>query len=319
MWEPELKENRSKYAQINEHTKLDTVHEGIKAKPPGGSLQKSARSRNAGGDLQALSSYEKKDIDQKIQVKYMFELQTVKHEWYSNVENKMVAADAGKIAEAVTAALAGQASGASSNSKTANRKTTLFIIDPQVDFHPGGSLAIDAAAADSKRIAEMIDTFGEDHIHDIFVSMDSHYPCHIAHAVSWHAKGDPKAHPPAYTKITNADVKNGVWVYADTRPEMQEWALAYTGALERRGRMTLTIWPEHCIIGSKGHSVVPLINTALQKWAHKAGRPINYIMKGQNLRVEMYSALQAEVPDPKDQNTGLNVELLSMLKTSDRV
>jgi nicotinamidase-related amidase len=83
--------------------------------------------------------------------------------------------------------------------------------------------------------------------------------------------------------------------------------------------MTLTIWPEHCTIGSKGHSVVPVINEALQKWAETAGRPINYIMKGQNLRVEMYSALQAEVPDPKDQNTGLNVELLSMLKTSDRV
>ena len=33
----------------------------------------------------------------------------------------------------------------------------------------------------------------------------------------------------------------------------------------------------------------------------------------------MYSALQAQVPDPLDQNTGLNTELLSLLKTSDRV
>ena len=166
----------------------------------------------------------------------------------------------------------------------------------------------------------MIDSFGDEHIHDIFVSMDSHYPCHIAHAVSWHKKDQPDVHPePLVTKITNADVLNENWVYADKRPEMQEWARGYTGALERRGRMVLTIWPEHCIIGSTGHSVVPNINAALQRWAERSGRPVNYVMKGQNLRVEMYSALQAEVPDPLDQNTGLNTELLSLLKTSDRV
>jgi nicotinamidase/pyrazinamidase len=165
----------------------------------------------------------------------------------------------------------------------------------------------------------MIDKYGDEHIHDIFVSMDSHYPCHIAHAVSWHKKGNRNEHPAPFTQITNNDVLNGVWVYGDGSEAMQLWAKSYTDALERRGRMVLTIWPEHCIIGSSGHSVVPNINDALQRWAQRAGRPVNYIMKGQNLKVEMYSALQAEVPDLTDQNTGLNVELLSMLKTSDRV
>jgi nicotinamidase-related amidase len=164
----------------------------------------------------------------------------------------------------------------------------------------------------------MIDSYGDD-IHDIFVSMDSHYPCHIAHAVSWHRKDAPQEHPKPFTRITNADVLNGVWVYGDGSEDMQAWAQAYTGALERRGRMVLTIWPEHYIIGSAGHSVVPNINAALQRWAERSNRPINYVMKGQNLRVEMYSALQADVHDPLDQNTSLNHELLSMLKTSDRV
>ena len=181
------------------------------------------------------------------------------------------------------------------------------------------TLAIATANEDSQRIADMIDGFGEEHIHDIFVSMDSHSPCHIAHAVSWHAAGKPDEHPAPFTQISNSDVINGVWVYVDKREEMQEWAKAYTGALERKGRMVLTIWPEHCIVGSKGHSVVPVINNALQRWAHRSGRPVNYIMKGQNLRVEMYSAIQAEVHDPLDQNTGVNLELLSVLKTSDRV
>eukprot|EP00597_Dinobryon_sp_UTEXLB2267_P010866 CAMPEP_0170100334 /NCGR_PEP_ID=MMETSP0020_2-20130122/1595_1 /TAXON_ID=98059 /ORGANISM="Dinobryon sp., Strain UTEXLB2267" /LENGTH=117 /DNA_ID=CAMNT_0010323207 /DNA_START=38 /DNA_END=388 /DNA_ORIENTATION=+ len=35
-------------------------------------------------------------------------------------------------------------------------KTSLFIIDPQVDFHPGGSLAVPGANEDSQRIADMI-------------------------------------------------------------------------------------------------------------------------------------------------------------------
>jgi nicotinamidase/pyrazinamidase len=120
------------------------------------------------------------------------------------------------------------------------------------------------------------------------------------------------------TKITNSDVVSGVWVYGDGSETMRHWANTYTLLLQARGKF-LTIWPEHCIIGSPGHSVVPTINDALQRWACRSGRPIHYVMKGQNLRVEMYSALQAEVHDPLDLNTGLNVELLSMLKTSDKV
>lgn len=42
-------------------------------------------------------------------------------------------------------------------------------------------------------------------------------------------------------------------------------------------------------------------------------------MKGQNLRTEMYSALEAEVEDPKDPSTALNAPLISMLKVSDRL
>jgi nicotinamidase/pyrazinamidase len=131
-------------------------------------------------------------------------------------------------------------------------------------------------------------------------------------------KEDHNEHPAPFTKITNSEVVSGVWVYGDGSEAMRHWANTYTLLLQARGKF-LTIWPEHCIIGSPGHSVVPTINDALQRWACRSGRPIHYVMKGQNLRVEMYSALQAEVHDPLDLNTGLNVELLSMLKTSDKV
>ena len=59
-----------------------------------------------------------------------------------------------------------------------------MIIDPQIDFHEGGSLAVPGALEDSKRIAKMIDDYGS-HIHEIYVSLDSHYPKHIAHAICW--------------------------------------------------------------------------------------------------------------------------------------
>jgi nicotinamidase-related amidase len=50
----------------------------------------------------------------------------------------------------------------------------------------------------------------------------------------------------------------------------------------------MCIWPEHCLIGSPGHCVVPVLNAALQQWAGNKMRTVNYIMKGTNCMTEMY-------------------------------
>jgi nicotinamidase-related amidase len=197
-----------------------------------------------------------------------------------------------------------------------NPITSVFIIDPQVDFHPGGSLAVDGADEDSKRIANMIKK-NKHNIHEIFVSLKSHHPSHIAHAAFWvDKKGNKPAH---FTTITYKDIVNEVWLPRDDSPETVEWCLTYTKALERKGRMTLTILPDHCIIGSKGQAVEANINEALQEWSLYSQRPVTYIMKGQNCRTEMYSALEAEVVDPLDYSTALNIDLVSMLLVSGRV
>ena len=196
------------------------------------------------------------------------------------------------------------------------KKTSIFIIDPQVDFHPGGSLAVPGADEDSQRIAHMIKK-NKQFIHEIFVSMDSHYPTHIAHAIFWvNEKGE---HPEPFTVIRYVDVKTGVWVPKENTSEVMEWCKKYIKALERKGRMKLTIWPPHCIIGSRGHCIVPAINEALQEWAAYSHRPVTYVLKGQNCRTEMYSALEAEVVDPADHSTALNNDLLSLLRVADRV
>lgn len=192
--------------------------------------------------------------------------------------------------------------------------TSVFIIDPQMDFHRGGSFPIDGAAEDSQRIASMIKN-NKFFIHNIFVALDTHYEKHITHASFWRDKYGNK--PPILTKISYSDIKSGTWIPREE--EDLEWCLKYTKDLERKGRLKLTIWPEHCIIGTRGHAVVPVINDALQEWAMHSKRPIQYVFKGFNYRTEMYSALEAEVVDPNDYTTSLNEELLSMLRISDKV
>ena len=61
--------------------------------------------------------------------------------------------------------------------------TTLFIIDPQIDFHTG-SLKVPGAVDDAGRIAQMI-IDNVQGIDNIIISMDSHHRNHIAHAVFW--------------------------------------------------------------------------------------------------------------------------------------
>eukprot|EP01034_Spumella_vulgaris_P034252 gene34252-42237_t len=96
--------------------------------------------------------------------------------------------------------------------------------------------------------------------------------------------------------------------------------LQYTKALEDKGRFTLTIWPPHCLIGSKGHDVVSNVQEALDAWvAHHPTRSVTHINKGENNLTEMYSAIEAEVPIPSDPRTEQNVPLMHRLKRAKKV
>ncbi len=57
-------------------------------------------------------------------------------------------------------------------------KLVLLIIDPQVDFHPGGSLAVPGANEDSERIAQFIYKHASA-IDEIYVTLDSHHVRHV--------------------------------------------------------------------------------------------------------------------------------------------
>ena len=166
----------------------------------------------------------------------------------------------------------------------------LLIIDPQIDFTTG-SLAVPGALEDSSRTVALMEQ-NPDAFEKIYVTLDTHHEMHIAHAAYWVA-ADGKSKPESFTQITAAQVEAGTW-----RPRVAEeasWALQYCQRLEAKGRFTLTIWPTHCLLGSTGHAVHPPLAEALHNWAARKGSTISWVLKGQNNRTEMYSALKAEV------------------------
>lgn len=216
----------------------------------------------------------------------------------------------------------------------------LIIVDPQCDFHPGGSLAIPSAGADASRIGALLAS-PSCPFSSLVVTLDSHHKFDIAHPSSWKdAAGSP---PAPFTLISNADVKAGKWSPADPSLTV-EWALEYTAALEARGRFQLCIWPvrsnlthaasaspacahpllcarfsrsqEHCLMGSPGHNVEAQVQAGISKWLEaRKGGEVNWVMKGQNRSTEMYSAFKADVPVPSDPTTHLNTSLLASISS----
>ena len=128
--------------------------------------------------------------------------------------------------------------------------------------------------------------------------------------------------PPPGTKISSKDIEKNVWVPRD--PSLLEFVKNYARVLEARNRLQICIWPEHCIIGSSGHRVVTVIKEAVDRWIARQSetlviKQVHYILKGMNPRIEMYSALAAEVEDVADPSTSYDRKLLADLAISDRI
>lgn len=231
-----------------------------------------------------------------------------------------------------------------SNSIEMTSGTTLLIIDAQNDFHPGGSLAIPNADQDAERIAALIKKSLKDSCKDIdriVATLDSHHRLHIAHAGFWVSGADDSKKPAPFTAITHQDLVEGKW---KPRPDLKlpfnpvdlailgqkcdvfdksgefdltKYCLEYTRRLESEGGLTLMIWPEHCIIGTKGHNIVDCVGNAFDEWVQATGRSIDYVQKGQHNLTEMYSVMKAEVPVTTE--TSLNQELLKSLMKSETI
>lgn len=192
------------------------------------------------------------------------------------------------------------------------QKIHLIIIDPQNDFcNVNGSLFVPGADEDMKRLASMVHRL-KDKLADIHVTLDSHRKVDISHPIWW--KDSSGSHPAPFTAVSASDLESGRWT--TTQPGAYKRSLAYLKALEAGGRYPHVIWPEHCLIGDEGHAVAPELSAALHDWEDRYAMT-DFITKGSNPWTEHFSAVQAEVPDPEDQSTQINTQLITTLEEAD--
>ncbi len=169
-----------------------------------------------------------------------------------------------------------------SHKKPAPKKLFLLLCDPQCDYLEHGSMPIPSADIDAARTAHMI----KSHllkISEVYVALNARHRTHISNPISWlNSKGET---PPPYTVITKLDVIRKV--YRARVPTLQKSFLEYVTSLESRGRDALVLWPDHCLVGTEGHAVMPEIHEALQEWAGRNMSTVEYIIKGTNCATEM--------------------------------
>ncbi len=186
---------------------------------------------------------------------------------------------------------------------------------PDIDFiRNGGELFVPGADEDIIRLASMVDRLG-DKIDDIHVTLDSHGVVDIAHSSFW-ISSEGK-HPDPFTIITEDDVEKGVWIA--TLPSCRQRAIEYVKALTVNARYPLCIWPNHCVIGSIGHSVAQPLSNSLNNWCEKRMKRVDYQVKGSNVFTEHYSVFQADVVDPSDPSTMLNTNLINTINSADTI
>jgi len=191
----------------------------------------------------------------------------------------------------------------------------LLIIDPQIDFcDPKGALYVKGAEKDMENLAAMINTHG-DKIDDIRVTLDSHQKIHIAHPICWvDSQGN---HPAPFTLISEAEVLGTNPKWKAFNPAWQKRQVDYVKSLAAGKRYVLVIWPEHCLIGTIGHAVAPVLNDALAKWQDKNFGMIDFVTKGSNPFTEHYSVVKADVPDAGDPTTNINTSFIKRLEDAD--
>ena len=193
-------------------------------------------------------------------------------------------------------------------------KIHLVVIDPQNDFcNPNGSLFVPGADEDTTRLAALVDRL-RDKLVDVHVTLDSHRKVDISHPMWWR---DRKGKTPApFTQITASALADGTWT--TTQPGAFDRSLAYLRALEASARYPHVVWPYHCLIGDEGHNVAPALSDAIHRWEDRFAMA-DMITKGSNPWTEHFSGVQAEVPDPEDPSTQVNIGLVRTLEEADVV
>lgn len=185
-------------------------------------------------------------------------------------------------------------------------KIVLLVVDMQYDFcSPHGALYVKGSEKDIVRAGKFISK-NQDIIDQIILTQDMHNVVDISHPVFWE---DKHGQPPApFTEISLKKVLGGIW-----RPKYhKDKAIDYIRKLEKQGEFPHTIWPEHCILGSRGAAIVDEIMDPVKEWSRK-GKFYEIVVKGTNPLTEHFGALKANVPISGYPETQINTELVDKL------
>ena len=210
----------------------------------------------------------------------------------------------------------------------------LFVIDPERSFCAvvpqqdqqvlhDGELCVPGAWDDMVRTAGLVKRSG-DKIDDIFTSMDEHHLLHIANGI-WFRHRQTKLCPDPFTIIYEDNgVIKGKTIGGQELGEFEvfnrvyhDWTIEYLKALKTGGRYPHMIWPPHCLIGTKGATVVEPLMDAYIEWERKNYAFVQYHSKGSNFKTEHFSVVKAEVPDPNDSTTQLCTEVIGKVAAAD--
>lgn len=145
-------------------------------------------------------------------------------------------------------------------------------------------------------------------ITEINNTLDTHVIFQIFFAGA-HLKEDG-THPAPFTLISADEYRRGVY---RPNPEMaaqlgvdpvwlQKQFIYYCEQLEKNGRYMLTIWPDHCLLGTPGHQLTGVMNEMrmFHAWARGANNRLE--VKGGNPLTEHYSVFAPEVRTTWDGN-----------------
>jgi nicotinamidase-related amidase len=183
----------------------------------------------------------------------------------------------------------------------------LMIIDMQNDFcMPDGTLYIPGAEQDVERTAGFISK-NINYIDHIILTQDNHQVIDISHPYFW--KDRDGNHPEPFTRISTEDLENEKWIPGFEVSKARE----YICKLEKEGEFPHTIWPEHCIQGSRGAAITDVIMSRVIEWARQ-GKHYELIIKGTDPLTEHFGAIRANIPVAANPETQINTRLLSTLR-----
>lgn len=188
----------------------------------------------------------------------------------------------------------------------------LLLIDVQKDFClPEGTLYVGGrsgtgAIDDSARIARFLLT-NLDRITETTVTLDSHLPHQIFFPSFWRNAGGEA--PAPHTLVTAEDLRTGrlvpapgveAFVAGGDAPWLAKQVVHYAEALERAGKYTLYLWPEHVLLGGEGHALVGAVEEARLFHAYARTAQAAVEIKGRHPLTENYSVFAPEVTSSWD-------------------